>query len=77
MKKMNKNENESMISCICEKFKQVLFHKILLLGVRAGGHFTALNLRINRCNEPLSYIFQLRQSCVGQAWLSFLYAGRS
>ena len=26
MKKMNKNENESMISCICEKFKQVLFH---------------------------------------------------
>ena len=35
MKKMNKNENESMISCICEKFKQVLFHKILLLGMRA------------------------------------------
>nr|DAP88951.1 MAG TPA: hypothetical protein [Caudoviricetes sp.] len=32
--------------------------------MRAGGHFTALNLRINRCNEPLSYIFQLRQSCV-------------
>lgn len=26
VKKMNKNENESMISCICEKFKQVLFH---------------------------------------------------
>lgn len=43
MKKMNKNENESMISCICEKFKQVLFHKILLLGMRAGGHFTALS----------------------------------
>ena len=40
---MNKNENESMISCICEKFKQVLFHKILLLGMRAGGHFTDLS----------------------------------
>ena len=57
---MNKNEENKVGSVVCyirEKFKQVLFHKILLLGMRAGGHFTALNLRINRCNEPLSYIF--------------------
>nr|DAS79965.1 MAG TPA: hypothetical protein [Caudoviricetes sp.] len=32
--------------------------------MRAGGHFTALNLRINRCNEPLSYFFVKRQSSV-------------
>lgn len=62
---MNKNENESMISCTCEKFKQVLFHKILLLGMRAGGHFTALNLRINRCNEPLSYFFRFKTVKIG------------
>nr|DAM46183.1 MAG TPA: hypothetical protein [Caudoviricetes sp.] len=31
---MNKNENESMISCIREKFKaSIFFHKILLLRV--------------------------------------------
>lgn len=44
MKKMNKNENAYMILCICEKFKQVYFFIILLLGMRAGGHFTALFL---------------------------------
>ena len=65
MKKMNKNENESMISCICEKFKQVYFFIILLLGMRAVWTFYRSQFfGGNRCNEPLSYIFQLRQSCV-------------
>lgn len=31
--------------------------------MRAGGHFTALNVQKgNHCNEPLSYFFRLRQS---------------
>ena len=63
-----------MIYCIREKFKQVLFHKILLLGMRAGGHFTALNLRMNRCNEPLSYFFVKRQSSVA---VFFAYVKRN
>nr|DAO56920.1 MAG TPA: hypothetical protein [Caudoviricetes sp.] len=41
--------------------------------MRAGGHFTALNLRINRCNEPLSYfsIKTVKCGCL------FSYAERS
>ena len=74
MKKMNKNENAYMILCICEKFKQVYFFIILLLGMRAGGHFTALNSRINRCNEPLSYFFVKRQSSVA---VFFAYVKRN
>ena len=75
---MNKNENAYMILCICEKFKQVYFFIILLLGMRAVWTFYRSQFfGGNRCNEPLSYIFQLRQSCVGQAWLSFLHAERS
>ena len=36
MKKMNKNENESMISCIRKKFKaSILFHNPPFKGMRA------------------------------------------
>lgn len=62
---MNKNENESMISCICEKFKaSILFHNPPF-GYESGWAFYRSQFfGGNRCNEPLSYIFQLRQSCV-------------
>ena len=40
---MNKNENESMISCICEKFKaSILFHNPPF-GCESGWTFTALS----------------------------------
>ena len=71
---MNKNENESMISCICEKFKQVLFHKILLLDMRAvWAFYRSQFFGGNRCNEPLK-LFLIKTVMYGQAWLSFLYA---
>nr|DAP55904.1 MAG TPA: hypothetical protein [Caudoviricetes sp.] len=61
-----------------KSLKQVYFFIILLLGMRAvWAFYRSQFFGGNRCNEPLSYIFQLRQSCVGQAWLSFLYAERS
>ena len=63
---MNKNENAYMILCICEKFKQVYFFIILLLGMRAVWTFYRSQFfGGNRCNEPLSYVFFVkRQSSV-------------
>ncbi len=56
--KSEKSENGSMIYCIREKFKaSTLFHNPPFKDMRAVWTFPALNLRINRCNEPLSYFF--------------------
>ena len=48
-----------MLLCICEKFKaSILFHNPPFKGLRAGGHFTALNVQKgNHCNEPLKLFF--------------------
>lgn len=62
---MKKIKLEVWYAIYVKSLASILFHKILLLGMRAGGHFTALSLRINRCNEPLSYVFFVkRQSSV-------------
>lgn len=72
---MNKNENAYMILCICEKFKQVYFFIILLLGMRAVWTFYRSQFfGGNRCNEPLSYFFVKRQSSVA---VFFAYVKRN
>ena len=54
-----------MLYCIREKFKaSILFHNPPFKGMRAVGHFTALKLGINCCNEPLSY-FSIKTVKIG------------
>jgi hypothetical protein len=54
-----------------KSLKQVYFFIILLLGSRAGGHFTALSFSEEIVVMNLLSYFLIKTVMCGQAWLSF------